>query len=166
MVYSCHLTPATFYHDMMVTSLGGFNSTNSNMKLNITFLKIEKRSFGNRMLGVMNWTMPFFVACSTFGSLNGGIFASSRLFFVGAREGHLPQVLSLININNFTPVPSLVFLGFMTVFMLITSDMHILINYISFSESLFILMSIAALLWLRYKEPNRHRPIKVRISIP
>lgn len=123
-------------------------------------------SFGNRMLGVMNWTMPFFVACSTFGSLNGGIFASSRLFFVGAREGHLPQVLSLININNFTPVPSLVFLGFMTVFMLITSDMHILINYISFSESLFILMSIAALLWLRYKEPNRHRPIKVWLGFP
>lgn len=61
---------------------------------------------------------------------------------------------------------SFYFQGFMTVFMLITSDMHILINYISFSESLFILMSIAALLWLRYKEPNRHRPIKVWLGFP
>lgn len=50
----------------------------------------------------------------------------------------------------------------MTLFMLITSDLQVLINYISFSESLFILMSIAALLWLRYKEPNKHRPIKVQ----
>ncbi|XP_068236765.1 Y+L amino acid transporter 2-like isoform X1 [Palaemon carinicauda] len=123
-------------------------------------------SFGNRMLGVMSWTMPFFVVCSTFGSLNGGIFASSRLFFVGARQGHLPQILSLINKDNYTPVPSLIFLGFMTVFMLISSDVAVLINYISFSESAFILTSIAALLWLRYKEPDRHRPIKVWIGFP
>ncbi|XP_066940167.1 Y+L amino acid transporter 2-like [Macrobrachium rosenbergii] len=123
-------------------------------------------SFGNRMLGVMAWIMPFFVVCSTFGSLNGGIFASSRLFFVGARQGHLPQILALINKDNYTPVPSLLFLGFMTVFMLISSDVAVLINYISFSESAFILTSIAALLWLRYKEPDRHRPIKVWLGFP
>lgn len=54
----------------------------------------------------------------------------------------------------------------MTLFMLITSDMQVLINYISFTEALFILMSIAALLWLRYREPNRPRPIKVWIGFP
>ncbi|CAL4069302.1 unnamed protein product, partial [Meganyctiphanes norvegica] len=123
-------------------------------------------SLGDRMLGVMGWTMPFFVACSTFGSLNGGIFASSRLFFVGAREGHLPQALALINLKSFTPTPALIFLGFMTVFMLVSSNMQKLINYIAFTESLFILMSIAALLWLRYKQPNRKRPIKVWIGFP
>ncbi|XP_037803629.1 Y+L amino acid transporter 2-like [Penaeus monodon] len=118
-------------------------------------------SFAGRALGVLNWVMPIFVALSTFGSLNGCIFACSRLFFVGAREGHLPQALALINVHTITPVPALVFLGFMTLCMLVTSDTLVLINYVSFSESLFVFLSISALLWLRYKDPHRHRPIKV-----
>lgn len=30
--------------------------------------------------------------------------------FVGARNGHMPALLSYINIETYTPVPSLVFL--------------------------------------------------------
>ena len=67
-------------------------------------------TFGNRLFGFMSWIMPLSVVCSTFGGLNGGIFASSRLYFVGARSGHLPSFLSMINIDYLTPMPSIVFL--------------------------------------------------------
>lgn len=50
------------------------------------------------------------VAISAFGGLCVHIMASSRMCFVGARNGHMPALLSYINVNHYTPVPSLVFL--------------------------------------------------------
>lgn len=118
-------------------------------------------TFADKMLGYAAWIMPLFVACSTFGSLNGAIFASSRLFFVGARNGHLPAAISLININYLTPVPSLIFLCIITLVLLFIDDVYALINYVSFVEALFILISISGLLYLRKTQPDAKRPIKV-----
>ncbi|XP_033333570.1 L-type amino acid transporter minidiscs [Megalopta genalis] len=123
-------------------------------------------TFGDKLLGVMSWIMPFFVACSTFGALNGAIFASSRLFFVGARNGHLPAAIALINVQNLTPMPSLIFLCIITLALLSIEDVYVLINYVSFVEALFTTLSVSGLLWLRYKNPDRERPIKVSIVLP
>lgn len=118
------------------------------------------------MLGMLAWVMPLFVACSTFGSLNGAIFASSRLFFVGARNGHLPAAISLININCLTPIPSLIFMCILTLALLFIRDVYMLINYVSYVEALFTLISISGLLRLRRTQPNAKRPIKVNIIVP
>jgi L-type amino acid transporter 5 len=123
-------------------------------------------SFADRLLGVMSWIMPLFVAASTFGGLNGAIFTSARLFFVGARSGHLPGSFGLINIKLLTPVPSLIFLCLMSLVMLCSSDVYTLITYTSFVESLFIGISVAGLLWLRWKRPDMERPIKVNLFFP
>lgn len=117
-------------------------------------------------MGFFAWVMPLFVACSTFGSLNGAIFASSRLFFVGARNGHLPAALSLININCLTPIPSLIFMCILTLILLVINDVYILINYVSYVEALFTLISISGLLWMRKTHPNTKRPIRVNILVP
>ncbi|KAI7687086.1 hypothetical protein SSS_08417 [Sarcoptes scabiei] len=123
-------------------------------------------TFGDRVLSSFSWIMPLSVAFSTFGGLNGGIFASSRLFFVGARNGHLPKSLAMINLKYYTPIPSLVFLCILSLLYLTTTQVYTLINYTAFIESLAVAASVAALLWLRWKQPNLSRPIKINIILP
>lgn len=118
------------------------------------------------MLGVFAWSMPLFVACSTFGSLNGAIFASSRLFFVGARNGHLPGAISLINVHCNTPMPSLIFMCVLSLVLLLIRDVYQLINYVSYVEALFTLISVSGLLWMRRTKPDLKRPIKVSLLVP
>ncbi|XP_050510425.1 Y+L amino acid transporter 2-like [Diabrotica virgifera virgifera] len=123
-------------------------------------------TFGDKILGMFSFLMPLFVACSTFGSLNGAIFASSRLFYVGARDGHLPQAICLISVKRLTPVPSLVFLAIITLALVMVEDVYALINYGSFVEALFITVSIVGLLYMRRTHPKAPRPIKVNLILP
>lgn len=68
------------------------------------------QTFGNKLLTYGAWVIPMMVAISAFGGLCVHIMASSRMCFVGARNGHMPSLLAHINVKTFTPVPSLVFL--------------------------------------------------------
>ncbi len=77
------------------------------------------------------------------------------------RQGHFPDALSLITLDDFTPKPALVFLGALSLFYLGAGDIYTLIDYTAFVESSFILVSISGLLYLRWKKPNMERPIKV-----
>ena len=55
---------------------------------------------------------------------------------------------------------------FSTLVYLSTANVYLLINYTAFNESLFITLSVAGLLWLRYKQPDLERPIKVNLILP
>ncbi|XP_068200786.1 Y+L amino acid transporter 2-like [Palaemon carinicauda] len=123
-------------------------------------------TFGSRMLGVLAWIISLFVACSTFGNANGDIITQSRLQFVGAREGHLPRFLTLIHVKNYTPITSIICVVIIPFFMLLAPDLGSLLAYTSFSGNLTDLLCVLALLWLRYKDPDRHRPIKVWLGFP
>ena len=61
------------------------------------------------MFGSFKWCVPIFVALSTFGGVNGILFTSARLFFIGAEESQLPKVFAFIHHKRMTPVPSLLF---------------------------------------------------------
>uniref|UniRef100_A0A183FYP2 Solute carrier family 7 (Cationic amino acid transporter, y+ system), member 6 n=1 Tax=Heligmosomoides polygyrus TaxID=6339 RepID=A0A183FYP2_HELPZ len=123
-------------------------------------------TFAGKVMGPFAPMMPFFVACSCFGSLNGILFTSSRMFFAGAREGQLPEMLSMISLNYLTPLPSLLFIGAASIVMLFAGDVLTLINYCAFSESLVVAVSVAGLVKMRLSQPNAKAPIKLNIFIP
>lgn len=123
-------------------------------------------TFGEKLLGVMAWIMPISVALSTFGGVNGSLFTSSRLFFAGAREGHLPSLLAMIHIERCTPIPALLFTCVSTLLMLVTSDIYTLINYVGFINYLFYGVTVAGQIVWRWKKPDIPRPIKVNLIFP
>lgn len=123
-------------------------------------------TFGNQILGVFSFIMPLMVAIAAFGGLSVHVMVSSRLCFVGARNGQFPSMLALINIEYYTPIASLVFLNILSLLALCTSDILLLITFSCFVESIFSIFSVGSIIYLRWKRPNMERPIKTPLWVP
>ncbi|XP_068442449.1 cystine/glutamate transporter [Clinocottus analis] len=122
-------------------------------------------TFANRALHGLASAIPVLVALSCLGALNGGIFGSPRMLFVGAREGHWPPIFSMIHIRRRTPLPAVLFLYPLMVAMLLTGEIYQLINFVSFSRWFFIALATLGMLLHRYRFPNYVRPFKVPLVI-
>lgn len=128
------------------------------------------------------WTMQLLVAIAALGTLHTWMFSSSRLFCTGARNGHLPDALSLTGIKTRTPIPSILFIvksstssaslsshtnyiyymqGAMTVMQLIVGNVYVRVSHTGLMEAVFLAATTIALLWLRRKRPEARRPYRV-----
>ncbi|EZA62808.1 Large neutral amino acids transporter small subunit [Ooceraea biroi] len=123
-------------------------------------------TYANRLFGVMAWTIPVFVALSTFGAVNGILLTSSRLFYAGACEGQMPEILTMIQISRLTPTPAVICMALLSMLYLCSSNISALINYVGFATWLSIGVSVLCLPWLRWSQPNLSRPIKVNLIFP
>ncbi|XP_017780827.1 PREDICTED: large neutral amino acids transporter small subunit 1 [Nicrophorus vespilloides] len=123
-------------------------------------------SFANRLFGPLAWTIPVFVALSTFGAVNGILLTSSRLFYAGACHGQMPEILTMIQSKKLTPTPAVLAMALLSMLYLTSSNIFALINYVGFATWLSIGASVLCLPWLRWKQPNLERPIKVNLIWP
>jgi amino acid transporter len=71
-----------------------------------TFLKTFTEKVFSR--GLLTYLTPLFISFSTFGGLSGAILSTSRMYYAAARDGNLPEMFSMININFFSPINSIV----------------------------------------------------------
>lgn len=110
--------------------------------------------WGKQMLGVMKWIIPVFVICSCFGAANGTIFASGRLCYVAARDGHLPSLLSFLHLQRHTPIPSMMYTLLVSCLLIIPFDLGSLIGIFSFTAWIFYGLTASTVLILRYRNRN------------
>ncbi|XP_061696617.1 asc-type amino acid transporter 1 [Syngnathoides biaculeatus] len=146
-----------------LTNVAYFSSMSSDELLSSNAVAV---TFGEKLLGTFSAIMPISVALSTFGGINGYLFTSSRLCFSGAREGHLPGLLAMIHVSKCTPIPALLVCCTAAMVILCIGETHNLINCVSFISYLSYGVTVAGLLFYRWKKPNLYRPIKVHLLVP
>ncbi|XP_050722081.1 large neutral amino acids transporter small subunit 1-like isoform X3 [Eriocheir sinensis] len=123
-------------------------------------------SFADRLYRPVEFLIPIFVALSTFGSVNGILFTSSRLFYAGAMEGQMPEILTMIQVKRMTPAPAVLFMSFLSLIYLGSSNISGLISYVGFATWISIGLAVLCVPWLRWKAPELPRPIKVNLVWP
>lgn len=123
-------------------------------------------TFAEYHYGWFSWIMPVCVALSCFGTVNGVLLSSSRLFYVAARENHMPAVLSMINPYTGTPVPSVLFILLLSFgYFLISENIYQLINYVQIVNWTALGLATVGLIVLRYKAPYKDHPRSIRVNL-
>ncbi|XP_077607173.1 b(0,+)-type amino acid transporter 1-like [Crocuta crocuta] len=123
-------------------------------------------SWGNRVLGAWAWLVPLAVVLSTFGSANGAFFGGSRVCYAAAREGHMPQLLSMVHVHRLTPTPALMFTSAVALILVIPGSFGTIVNFLSFLGWITYGTTFGCLLYLRIKKKNLPRPYKVPTIVP
>lgn len=57
----------------------------------------------------------------------------SRLFYAGAMEGQMPEILTMIQVKRMTPAPAVLFMSFLSLVYLGSSNISGLISYVGFA---------------------------------
>ncbi|XP_061482036.1 b(0,+)-type amino acid transporter 1-like [Rhineura floridana] len=118
-------------------------------------------TWGNKVLGSWVWLMSLSVALSSFGSANGTFFSGGRMCYIAAREGHMPDILSMAHVRHLTPFPALIFTSVVSLIMVIPGSFSQIVNLFSFTAWLFYGITITGLLYLKIKKPELPRSFKL-----
>ncbi|XP_062935324.1 solute carrier family 7 member 13-like [Cynocephalus volans] len=116
----------------------------------------------DRVIPSMQWAISIGVASSIFSSLNCTLLSASRVLYVASQEGQLPLIFSTLNSHS-CPAVAVIYTLIFASFVIIPSDLILLINYVGFTNWIQLGLMMMGLLKLRFQEPNLPRPYKVRL---
>ncbi len=103
--------------------------------------------------------MALLIVISTFGCNNGLILSGSRLYYSMAKDGLFFK--SVAHLNQYqVPSKALWFQAFWASVLCLSGSYGSLLNYCTFASLFFYIVTIAALFYLRKKEPDAPRPYK------
>lgn len=123
-------------------------------------------TFADKLVGGnIGWLMSAMVALSCMGTVNSGFLTDSRYLFAAGRTKQIPPLLSMISVDSFTPVPSLVIITVMYAVYSLISDLDSLLEYAALGVQLKIAIALIALLVLKRKRPDLKRPVSVHWSV-
>ena len=97
---------------------------------------------------------------SIFAALNGSILAGSRVPYAAAREGYFFRSIGNVHPRFHTPAVSIWVLSAWACVLVLSGKYDDLFNLVIFASWILYGMTAAAVLVLRRKEPNLHRPYR------
>jgi APA family basic amino acid/polyamine antiporter len=100
------------------------------------------------------------ILIATLGSNNGIVFTAARVPYAMAREGLFFRVFGDLSGKSETPVKALVLQCVLALLFTVSGSYAQLYTYVIFASWLFYAMSCAAVLVLRKKHPEMHRPYR------
>lgn len=101
------------------------------------------------------------IMISTFGALNGCILSGPRAYYAMAKDGLFFKAASILHVEKGVPTFGLIIQGVWAAILTTTGTYSNLLEYVVFAAVLFYILTVAALMVLRKKEPTRERPFKV-----
>lgn len=126
------------------------------VKENLIAAKLAEHIFGisGRILLVIA------VLISTFGCVNGLILSGARVCYAMARDGLFIRGCARLHPQSGVPVTALMYQGVWSCVLTLTGSYTALLTYTTFASVLFGALTVAGLIVLRYREPNRSRPYR------
>lgn len=136
----------------------GFSGMASSEAVAVTFASV---AWGTKMAVFV----PLAISVTLFGTTCGQSFSNSRLLLAAARQGHLPTVLSFINVKSRVPTAAMLARGLVAIVFALSGSVNFLIETSVFIENAWDIGSVSALLLLRRSLPNMRRPFRVPTCI-
>ncbi|CAF3259518.1 unnamed protein product [Rotaria socialis] len=124
-------------------------------------------SFAERVFPILLYIIPIGVTLSCVGAASGNIFTIGQMFNVAGRDGLMPHIFSMKHYQTGVPMIAIlceIILSF--IFLFFMSNIGKLIICVGMINWICILLASVGLIVLRYKHPDRERPLKVPLFIP